>query len=105
MLIGRNKAARGTNYLSTDHISIVVCNRSLVSQPIHYSVVGLQYAIMQLLLSLHVHSVNSSSPTYLPFNSSSSEPALNHEQETGKAQSKVLLLIQSLFRFSVRESS
>lgn len=60
---------------------------------------------MQFIVILCVHSVNSSSSTYLPFNSSTSPPALNLKQEMQKAQSKVLLLIQSLFRFSVHESS
>lgn len=60
---------------------------------------------MQYILILYVHSVNSSSPTYLLFNSSTSLPALNLKQEMQEAQSKVLLLIQSLFRFSVHESS
>lgn len=68
------------------------------------TVVSLQYC-MQFIVILCVHPVNSSSPTYLPFNSSTSRPALNLEQEMQKAQSKVLLLIQSLFRFSVHESS
>lgn len=44
-------------------------------------------------------------PPHHLINGSTSPPALNLKQEMQEAQSKVLLLIQSLFRFSVHESA